>query len=669
MKFMLKRSVTLFLFLFSIAVISYAGMNPFVPVFSNPDVKYKVVSTKYLNVVYEPSSEWAVYQFLQDCDELYDEITSFYNVQPFSKLTVVFENDTNIVNSLADPVDNVIYIFLNSSQRGFFSLDFKSWVDFVFSHELTHILLTQMGGSPQMRVYGNPLSTIYNSAFIPAYIQEGLAQYSETHFNGNDGRLNDPLFEMYLKGLVLAKRLNGFGGAATYNSNGWYPIGAPYIVGGSFIRYVSSVYSDSTLKKALNVLWSHHALGVSYAFEKATKISFGKLVKNWLTETKKDVDSQISKVGTKIEGIQLTHDGRWTAFSDTSSNNAIFYYSENPNDVPRIKKYALSNSSIADVYSLGGFLYQGGYITSMSVSPDGRKLAFVRFVPQDGGFVNRSVCFILDLKNRTLSRLPMKNPLEVSWISEDEIVYSQEDGGLYSIKKYDLKDETFETLMHSSPMVITSLTTHENDVYFCASSKGAEDVYELSNGKIVRLISGNFLKMDPFITKDGRYILFSAAKPEKDGVFNIYAFDTVEKKFYQVTNVELGAFAPLVVGDKLFYTAYTKDGYNLFVLDRWMSTSKEINGFKWDDTPYQDDLNLTEIYLSVDKISKPYSPPLQTFASGIIPMASLSSASSTISATYTLFGFDVLRDKFGWNNLYDFAGISTDQKLDNLPSL
>ena len=667
----LKRSFVVFFLLATAAVMSYAAINPFVPVFSNPDVTYKVVSTKYMDVVYQPSSEWAVYKFLENGDALYEKITDFYNIQPFSKLTVVFENDTNIVNSLADPVDNVIYIFLNSSQRGFFSSDVESWVDFVFSHELTHILLTQMGGTPQMRVYGDPLSTIYNSVFIPAYVQEGLAEYSETHFNGNKGRLNDPLFEMYLKGLVLAKRLNGLGGAASYSADGWYPMGAPYLVGGSFIRYVSSKYGEKALKKAIDTLASNHVLGVAHAFEKATKTPFKKLIGDWLSSVKKDVDSQLSKVGTRIEGVQLTNQGRWTAFVSAPSKDSVFFYSEDQNDIPKIKEYVASSAVKRDVYPLGGFLYQGGYIRSMSISPDGNKLAFVKWISQDGGFVNRSVCFVLDLKNRSLSQLPIKNPMDISWLSKDKIVYSEEDGGLYSIKEYNFTDGTFKTITHYSPMVITSLSTYKNNVYFSASVDGNEDIYEVSeNGTetVKKIISGDFLKVDPFVTKDGRYILFSAAKPDKDGIFNVYAFDTFEKRFYQITNVELGAFSPHVVGDKLFYTNYTKNGYNLFALDRWMSTSREANGFKWDNEVYKDELNLTEIYLSVEKKSKPYSPPLQTIASGMLPLVSLSSlsASNTVSATYTLVGFDMLRSKFGWNNFYALGSISTDSTEDSL---
>ena len=665
---MLRRSLTLAAFLIGSMVISYGAMNPFVPLVSNPNVSYKVVSTKYLNVVYEPSSEWAVYQFLKNCDNIYEKITDFYNVQPFSKLTVVFENDTSLVNSVADPVDNVIYIFLNSSQRAFFTQSVGNWVDFVFTHELTHILLTQMGGLPQVRVYGNPLSTIYNSAFIPAYLQEGLAEYSETHFNKEKGRLNDPMFEMYLKGLVLSKRFNGFGGAATYNADGWYPMGAPYIIGGSFIRYISSTFGSTTLKRAIDILSSHHILGVANAFSKATKLPFSKLVNSWISDVKKEVTSQLSRVGEKIVGTQLTHSGRWTAFVSVPSGKSVFFYSESSGDVPRIKEYDISNSTERNVYSLGGFLYEGGYVRSMAISPDGQKLAFVRFVPKDEGFVNQSVCFVLNLKKHSVFQLPLRSPLYVVWVTNDMLAYSKEDGGLYTVREYNLKDGTFRTLMHLSPLVLTSMTAHEGDIYFSAYDGASEDIYELfQDGKVKKIISGPYLKMDPFVSKDGRYVFFSASPANKNGVFNVYVFDTVEKEFYQVTNVELGAFSPLLSENKLFYTSYTKNGYNLFVLDRWTSTLKKVDYFDWSGKEYKNSLNLTEIYLSVEERSKAYHSPFETIAEGLIPGISFSTASSTtLKAKYSVVGFDILRDKLGWNNFYALALLSTDSTEDSL---
>ncbi len=657
------RRTSLFLFFIGMATLIYGAMNPFVPVFSNPSVKYKVVSTKYMNVVYEPGSEYVVHVFLESCDGIYERITNFYDVQPFSKLTVVFENDTDVVNSLADPIDNVIYIFPNSSERGFFSQDIKSWVDFVFTHELTHILLTQAGGVPQIRSYGAPLSAIYNSLFIPAYLQEGLAQYSETYFNDEHGRLNDPLFEMYTRGLVLSGNFNGLGGAATYRSNGWYPIGAPYMIGGSFVRYVVETYGSPTLKKAIELLSKSHALGVSNAFSKATKQPFSILVKKWIDTVKNEVNKQVKSIEHPISGVQLTHSGRWTAFVDSSNSKDVYYYSEDGNEIPQIKRFDILNSSFSSIYALGGFLYQGGYVDSISISPDGKKLAFIRLVSENGGFRNYTKCFVLNLKSRSVVELPIRSPILVAWLSNKSIVYSSENGGLYSVKEYDLSQEIFKTLLYPSPMVITSMSASRGSVYISANVNGSEDIYNLSeNGKIYKMITGNFLKKDPVLSNDGKYLFFSAAKPSKEGIFNVYALDMDDGKFYQITNVTGGAFAPQVVGDRMFYTGYTKYGYDLFLLDRWEKSSKEVDIFKRVKLPYEPNLNLTQVYLSVNQKSKAYADPIEPIGSGMMPLISWNGT----SVDYVLSAFDFLRDKLGQHNFYTVASFSNRKELNAL---
>ena len=648
--------------LFFVAITAFSAMNPFIPVFSNPGVGYRIVSTKYINVVYEPRCEYAVNLFLKDGDEIYERVTDFYNFQPFSKLTVVFENDTNIVNSLADPVDNTIFIFLNSSAHGFFSQTMRSWVNFVFTHELTHILLTQIGGRPEARVYGTPLSTVYNSVFIPAYLQEGLAEYSETSFNDGHGRLNDPLFEMYMRGLVLSGRFKGLGGAATYSSDGWYPIGAPYMIGGSFIRYIVETYGATTLKRAVDVLSENHSLGVANAFSKVIKKPFSKIVSEWITKVKNDVSQKIKSIDQPLEGIRITHSGRWTALANVASDKYVYYYSESGDNVAQIKRLDISSARSSSVYEPGGFLYQGGYVRSIAVSPNGKSLIFTRFVAKDGGFHDYTQCFLLNLENHSVKELPLEGAISIAWFSDDEIVYSKESGGLYSIGEYKLKEGTFKTLVHPIPLVITSLSTFGKKVYLSANANGVEDIYELDGGKLYRIVTGNFLKSDPVVSKDGKYLTFSASKPDRNGIFNIYTVDLETGKFYKITNVTEGAFSPKMIGDKLFYAGYTKSGYDLFVIDRWKQSAKLVKGFTLSKKLYDPSINMTQVYLSVNKKSKPYLDALQTIGRGVMPLVFYDGT----SLIYSLSGFDILRDRLGQNNFYALGNISTDKTSDNL---
>jgi hypothetical protein len=162
---------------------------------------------------------------------------------------------------------------------------------------------------------------------------------------------------------------------------------------------------------------------------------------------------------------------------------------------------------------------------SPDVSPDGRRVAFVR---NDTG---QSRIGILELDTLEVVELaPLEHVQQVydpDWHPDGtKLAYAAwRDGGYRDIYVYDL-----ETGVHQQ---ITADRAQDNS---------------------------------PEWSPDGRWLLFTS---DRSGVYNIHAYDTQTAELWQVSNVLGGAFEPAFnhAGTELAYVGFTSSGYDLWKLD------------------------------------------------------------------------------------------------------
>lgn len=162
---------------------------------------------------------------------------------------------------------------------------------------------------------------------------------------------------------------------------------------------------------------------------------------------------------------------------------------------------------------------------SPDVSPDGRRVAFVR---NDSG---QSRIGILELDTLAFVELaPLDRVQQVydpDWHPDGtKIAYAAwRDGG-------------------------------DRDIY----------VYDLETGEHQRITADRAIDNSPEWSPDGRYLLFSS---DRSGVYNIHAHDFETGKLWQVSNVLGGAFEPAVShsGDRIAYVGYSSNGYDVWTMD------------------------------------------------------------------------------------------------------
>ena len=103
--------------------------------------RYYRFPTEHFDVYYQQPAREAAVQLIQEGDAIFKALTDFYAITPKKRLKVYLLDTVDFANAYADIFSNVIVIYINRSSSDYYNNTYQWWVPFVFSHELTHILV------------------------------------------------------------------------------------------------------------------------------------------------------------------------------------------------------------------------------------------------------------------------------------------------------------------------------------------------------------------------------------------------------------------------------------------------------------------------------------------------------------------------------------------------
>ena len=89
-------------------------------------------------------------------------------------------------------------------------------------------------------------------------------------------------------------------------------------------------------------------------------------------------------------------------------------------------------------------------------------------------------------------------------------------------------------------------------------------LYDMDKRALTYLSQDNVIQQHPVFDPEGKRILFTA---DYDGVYNIYQLDLSSHELTRLTNVEGGAFHPVLLKGQLYYAGYTAEGFDVFVME------------------------------------------------------------------------------------------------------
>lgn len=588
--------------------------------------EWQTLETPHFSIHFRPEEEQAARDLARIAEEVHGRLVEFLQHAPRGKTEVVLKDSSDFGNGWVDPLlpfKNVtLEISYPLSSWASLGLTREDWLRYAFTHEYTHVLFfdTTSGLAEAGREVVGQVPFLSNpNLMAPAWYVEGLATYTESRFT-QGGRVEDPIFDMYLRAAVLSGRLYTPDQLAStaYDLSGWPEGGlAVYLYGSSFVAYLAQKYGPEKLAQLNRASGDYQNLGFAAAFRKVFQAGLEEEWQAWLEGLRRRYQEEREKLEGQglTQARRLTTTGRWKGGLAVSPDGGrVAYVAGGRGWVTALrlllpekgedKQVALSGVPEASVtwspdgrflyytkpeYTGTDYLYRelyrydfergreerltwGGRVLDAAWSPDGRRLVLV---------TQRSGHTDLELLEPAEAEAGGRR---AALGGGGSVKGALGTGGEGPMKRRVLL-EGGEELRFSSPawspdgrrlVVAAWRQGGRRDILLLevASEPQAEATGgEESTPRQRWLTDDAAVDLTPAWTPDGRYVLFSSGR---FGVPNLYAVEVNGGRLFRVTNVLYGAFAPVPApdGSSLIFLGYGPEGFDLYQMPldpgRWV---------------------------------------------------------------------------------------------------
>lgn len=471
-----------------------------------------------MDIIYQDGLERLAFELLKNGEKIMERVENLLGIKLEDRLKVYIVKNGDIANAYANPLDNVIVIYPNDLQPKNFIPSYKKWINYVFSHEYTHILLGRNYEKwlDVFRIFGDAIPPLIHGQHIPMYFHEGLAIKVETKLN--KGRLEDPIFKMIIddiKKLGIDLRYGGL----TYVH---IPGGNPYVIGSSFLSFVENEFGWGAIKEIVYNMKKPFTK-FSNAVEEACKEDFRNLIKRWL----KTFNTMHFNEFVKVEG---------NIRKPIFDSGKVYFMLEN--DFGKSGVYVFDGKKVQPV------LLESS-IVDFSVKDN--KIVFIKRINTLEGYVNH--VFIMG------ENMIGKNFVSVDWSGNDVVGIKQLENGLRDVVV--ISDNKEKTLLKGNEFFVPiQVTSDGSNIVLLAKFKGNIDLFLLKNERIYNLTNDELVEAFPLL-REG-ILTFSK---EIDGELHIFTMNFLNQNIE-----EFGKGIEATVYKKVILKTLFKNGrYRLFL--------------------------------------------------------------------------------------------------------
>lgn len=702
--------------------------------FYHPELEWNTIETEHFLVHYHEGAERTGRVVAKIAEEIYSPVTSLYNHKPDQKVSFIINDHDDISNGAAYFYDNKIELYAPS-------MDFDlrgthNWLRNVVTHEFTHIVQIQTGmkfgrGVPGIYfqwlgyeserrpdvLYGFPniIASYPISGFVvPVWFAEGVAQYNRTDLRYDfwDSHRDMILRSYALDGNMLTWQQMGVFGKTSLGNE------SSYNAGFAFVSYIAKKYGEEKLVEISRNLGKFTATTIDGAIKDAVGKDGGEVYAEWRAEVEKEYAGRVAPIKANLkegrhipllsdEGAPIEAENKELQTSPMRAlkgrqmlqccavNFNMGFANLYPSYSRDGKKIAYVSNKNADYFSMSSlFVYdaesqkekrlQGGVRTSVSWSPDGKKIYYGRTSRDNPHWSFQFDLYVYDIDKEEETRLTHGKRVWSPAVSPDgsQIAFVMNGDGTTNLGMMNSDGSNYHAVTHfmNGEQVYSPQWSPLGDrIIFDSSIKDGRDIASVKpDGSDLKfLVSGDDDSRSGVFTHDGSKIIFSS---DRTGIFNLYAYDLVTESIAQITNVLGGAFLPTVnpAGD-IVYASYTSGGYKILRLQN-DGSSVEVNHhyiregyttpgthaaeeaertakqFDWMALRSYNDSTLSPL------VSKPYKPRFTSLT--LVPFLRIDNyntsndAADAIKPGVYLFSNDVL-DKTGF-----FAGAALNKRLE-----
>jgi hypothetical protein len=541
-----------YLFIITLIIFSSYARGQYVSYGTDPaHLKWKTFSTPHYKLIFPASCDSAAYRYASFLEKSYPYIGNTIGKSVISSFPVVLHPGNMLSNGAVIWAPRRMELFTTPSSN----LIAQSWDKHLVLHESRHIM--------QMKKFSQgifkPLNYILGEQNIgiatfatPKWFLEGDAVMVETAMS-NSGRGRLPEFNIIYRAHMLSDKFFSYdkwalGSYKDYTGN-FYALGynmtsyARYRYGSDIWNKVSSRYtrrffnippfskalkyhtganteslfnqtfsflkeewlrqdSISDVDNSINYLTPQYRKYTSYKSPQALDNSFVVAVKTSLDDINSLVaiinnkEVLLSRLGNINSHIVLNGDRvYWTEYV-----TGMRWTHENYSD---LKCFDLTSGKIINITSKQRYL-----------SPSINKTGEIAIVSEPS-FSGKNMIVIVDTKMGIVLKkyaVPKNGFVkETAFINEDEIAAIVNDDDGISILKLNVKSGKWSGLLKPTSANITSLTAHNDKLYFESGLNGTNNIFVLdtSTSECSRLTTSQFGAFTPSISQDGKNLFFT----------------------------------------------------------------------------------------------------------------------------------------------------------------
>lgn len=548
--------------------------------------------TPRTRVHFRPGYEVAAVQAARVAERTIDQLAQRLGHEPEAPIHIALADVTDVANGFTDVLYYGRVVIFPAFPVGLgyatgLSLRMKDWLELVVAHEVVHAVHLDMaeGAARGIReVFGHVPVLSTPNVLQPAAFLEGLATFEETELV-EGGRGKDPLFDMFLRTAVLESALPELDQAL-----GWYdlgrfqPAGHVYLYGYAWYEFVARRFGADAIRELQRRYAAAGALGMPG--DVVRRVLGDDLESLWRAMRR----SLEERYRADIDTIRAAGETRPELVGPAARSGAWVMVSPRVSPDGRYVAYAAAGPYVEDLRLVD---LEGGQdrqlALGLTVSPggldwsrDGRWVVYAAVDDAGGRFF--SDLYRVEVATGRVERLtfgerayaPAAGP--GGWLA-----FARREGLATRVMVRAPSGRVHPAWEPPAGWQVLSLAWSPDGSRLAASvwKGGGSDIvllrFDPGGGGPASGAPGAKLETavteDPFVDErpswspDGRWLLFHS---DRDGVYNLYAYDVETGRLFRLTNVVTGAFDPAMSpdGKTLFFTWFGAEGYRLAWLPR-----------------------------------------------------------------------------------------------------
>jgi hypothetical protein len=554
-------------------------------------VKWNQIKTEHFRIIYPNTMDSTALYLANAMEYIRIPVSASLDVTP-DKWPVILHNQTVISNGMTPYAPKRIEMISVPPQDNEDTYG-QDWLDQLAIHEFRHAsqyTAINRGFTKGLSfLFGQQAVAGVFGVFVPFWFIEGDAVVTETALS-NTGRGRVPAYEMKLRAQFLEKGIYSYDKA--YNGSyrdftaDWYELGY-LLVGHARLEYGKEAWSRVIRKTGnlpvmlvpfSNTLYKETGFGKSRLYKHIT----ARLEQEWKA-TDQDINLSLFEKVNGTEDKYYTNRTRPAILSD----GRIVSRKTSTDDIPRIM--------LTDTAGKESILITPGYMVDENLSASGTLICWAE-AEKDPRWDLRtySVIMVHDLGSGKTRQISNKTRYFSPRLSPD--------GKSIVAVEVDEQNNYFLVILDSDHGAVINIFPVTGNYFpdHPVWSPGGEQIAVVltrDEGKCLAVadpVTGGFEIVMPFsnteISKPCYYKHYILLTGSFTGIDNIFAFNTENRKLYQVTSARFGAADAAVSTDesRLYYSNYGAGGYEL------VSASLEPGTWKEWDTADNYQFNLAQ---------------------------------------------------------------------------